>query len=385
MTLTALASSFGHALLPTYKRAEIVIVDGRGAWLKSEDGRDLLDFSSGVAVVNLGHQHPAVKAAVHAQVDGVWHSSNHFWTRPMAELASRLSDKFGGAQVFFCNSGAEANEAVIKYARKSTGRSGIVALNKSFHGRTCGALSITGQPAKRDMFYPLLPDVRFVDANDGDGLAAAIDGSVGLVIMEPIQGEGGVYPLEPQFAALARELATRHGALLAFDEIQTGVGRTGTFFGHEALGVRPDLVSLAKGVANGLPIGCMLVAGEAAGAFGPGDHATTFGGNLVACAAGCATLDALSDEILQNAVAQGTRLAAAVQAMPSVKSVRGRGLMIGVDADRPAAELVAACRDRNLITTVAGTNTLRLSPPLIIGAKEVDFALSVLADVYGDA
>lgn len=378
-------SSYEESLLPTYKRADIFIADGEGAWLIAEDGSRLLDFSSGVAVVNMGHRHPQITAAVHRQVDNVWHSSNHFWTRPMAELASRLSVRFGGAQVFFCNSGAEANEAVIKYARKATGRSGIVALNRSFHGRTCGALSITGQPAKRDMFYPLLPGVRFVEPNDTEALAQAVDETVGLVIMEPIQGEGGVYPLDNGFAQAARSLCDKHGALLAFDEIQTGVGRTGTFFGHEPLGVKPDLVSMAKGVANGLPIGCMLVSHGAAGAFGPGDHATTFGGNLVASAAGCATLDAVTEEVLRNVRERGTRIAKAVSEMPRVKAVRGRGLMIGCETEEPASQYVEACRSRGLVTTAAGANTLRLSPPLIIGDEEESFALAVLADVYGAA
>lgn len=371
----------GSVFVPTYKRSDVTISRGEGAWLFADDGRRLLDFAAGVAVTNMGHNHPAIMPAARAQFDKAWHVSNHFWTEPMVGLARRLITIFSDSQVFFTNSGAEANEAVIKYARKATGRSGIVALHRSFHGRTCGALSVTGQPAKRDMFYPLLPNVTFVEANDAAALREAITSDVGLVIMEPIQGEAGIYPITEEFASVARLRTREVGALLAFDEIQTGMGRTGTFFGHEAFGVRPDLLSIAKGLANGLPMGAMLVANEAGGGFGPGDHATTFGGNPVAAAAGCAVIDALDDRVLANVSERGARIMGKAGAFSKVRNVRGRGLLIGLDLGEPVDAAVRECRNRNLVVTAAGATTLRLSPPLIIGDEEERFALEVLAAV----
>jgi len=356
----------------------MTVASAEGCWLTMADGKKYLDFGAGVAVLNLGHCHPHVKKAAAEQLDRVWHASNHFWNQPMIDLATKLGQKFPRSQFFFCNSGTEANEALIKYARKATGRSGIVALEQSFHGRTCGALSITGQPAKRDIYAPLLPNVKFVPINDIEALRAAVDDTVGLVIMEPVQGEGGVWPVDVEFAKAAREITRKNGSLLAIDEIQCGVGRTGTFFGFERLGVRPDLVSMAKGLGNGMPIGALLVADEAAGGFGPGDHASTFGGNPVACAAASAVLDALTDDVLANCDRQGKKLRAAVSSFKGVKSVRGEGLLIGIELESPAATAVAACRERGLVTTAAGANVVRLSPPLIVNDSEVASALEIL-------
>ncbi len=368
-------------LLPAYARAGVTFERGEGVWLVADDGRRYLDFVAGIAVVGLGHRHPAVSAAAHAQLDRLWHVSNLFWTRPMAELAERLSARFGGAEAFFCNSGAEAIEAALKYARKATGRAGIVALEGSFHGRTLGALSVTGQPAKRAAFEPLVPGVSFARLNDADSLrAACADEPPACIILEPVQGEGGVRPATPEFLVAAGALASDKGALLVLDEIQTGIGRTGTFFAFEQLGVRPALVAVAKGLANGLPIGCLLVADEAAGAFVPGDHASTFGGNPVACAAACAVLDALTDELLTGVRVLGTRLAERLAGLPGVLETRGLGLLVGAELDRPAAEVVAACLERGLLVSSAGERVLRLTPPLTVGADEVDQALIILAE-----
>ncbi len=283
-------------LLPTYARADLTIVRGDGCRVWDSDGREYLDFGGGIAVVSLGHCHPAPLAAAHAQLERLWHVSNLYRTEPAEQLAAALSDRFGGAQSFFCNSGAEAIEAAVKYARKATGKPGVVALEGGFHGRTFGALSVTGQPAKRAPFAPLVPGIRFVSPNDVDALIAAVDDEVGLILLEPILGEGGVVPLDREFVAAAAELAP----LLCFDEVQTGVGRTGSFFAFEQLGVRPDLLTLAKGLANGLPIGALLVADDAAGAFAPGDHGSTFGGNPVSAAAASAVVEAIDDELLAN-------------------------------------------------------------------------------------
>jgi acetylornithine/N-succinyldiaminopimelate aminotransferase len=368
-------------LLPLYARAPVTFERGEGAWLVAEDGRRYLDFLAGIAVVGLGHGHPAVLAAAQSQLGRLWHASNLFWTRPMAELAERLSARFGGAQAFFCNSGAEANEAALKYARRATGRAGIVALENSFHGRTLGALSVTGQPSKRTPFEPLVPGVAFARLNDVESLRAACgDEAPACILLEPVQGEGGIFPATPEFLAAAAALAEETGALLVLDEIQTGVGRTGSFFAFEQLGVRPDVATLAKGLANGLPIGCLLVADEAAGAFRTGDHASTFGGNPVACAAACAVVDALTDELLDGVRTLGARLAAGLAGLDAVVETRGLGLLVGAELDRPAADAVAACLDRGLLVSSAGERVLRLTPPLTVSADEIDRALELLAE-----
>jgi predicted acetylornithine/succinylornithine family transaminase len=371
-------------LLPTYLRAGVTFERGEGVWLESDDGRRYLDFVGGIAVVGLGHRHPAVTAAAHDQLDRLWHASNLYWTTPMAELAERLSARFGGARAFFCNSGAEAIEAALKYARKATGRPGIVALESSFHGRTFGALSVTGQAAKRTAFEPLVPGVAFARLNDSASLrAACAQEPPACILLEPVQGEGGVHEATPEFLADAAALAAETGALLVLDEIQTGVGRTGTFFAFEQLGVRPDLVTLAKSLANGLPIGSLLVADEAAGAFGPGDHASTFGGNPVVCAAACAVLDALTDELLENVRVLGGRLREGLASLPSVGEVRGLGLLVGAELDRPAAEVVAACLEHGLLVSAAGERVVRLTPPLTISPDEVELALVALRRALG--
>ena len=362
-------------VLPVYARADVSFVEGDGCRLRDAGGRRYLDFAAGIAVVGLGHCHPAPLEAARAQLERLWHVSNLYWTEPMAELADRLSARFGGAQAFFCNSGAEANEAAIKFARKATGRSGIVALEGSFHGRTAGALSATGQPGKKEAFEPLVPGISFARLNDDESLVAAARPNTGMILLEPVQGEGGVHPATPEFLQAARLLADELGALLVFDEVQTGLGRTGTFFCFEQAGVRPDLVTLAKGLANGLPIGALLVADGVARGFEPGDHASTFGGNPVCCAAACAVVDAIDDALLANVVDRGSQL---TTALARFGEVRGAGLLIGVDVDRPASEVVADCLEAGLLTTAAGPRTLRLTPPLVVTADEVDEALAIL-------
>ena len=374
---TSPATAGIERLLPTYARADLTLVRGEGCRVWDGDGREYLDFGGGIAVVSLGHCHPAPLAAAHAQLDRLWHVSNLYRTEPAEQLAAALSDRFGGAQAFFCNSGAEAIEAAVKYARKATGKAGVVALEGGFHGRTLGALSVTGQPSKRKPFAPLVPGARFVAPNDVDALLAAVDDEVGLILLEPILGEGGVLPLDAGFVAAAAELRP----LLAFDEIQTGVGRTGTFFAFEQLGVEPDLVTLAKGLANGLPIGALLVADHAAGAFVPGDHGSTFGGNPVSAAAACAVVEAIDDELLANVVERGAELVAGLAQLPGVESVRGRGLLLGAVTAAPAADVVAAARDEGLIVLTAGDNVVRLAPPLTVSAVDVAAALGVLARV----
>jgi predicted acetylornithine/succinylornithine family transaminase len=370
-------------VLPAYARYDVTFVDGDGCRLVADDGRSFLDFAAGIAVVSLGHRHPGPAEAAHAQLDRLWHTSNLYWTEPMLALAGRLSDRFGGAQAFFCNSGAEAVEAAVKYARRATGKPGIVALEGSFHGRTMGALSVTGQPAKHEGFGPLVPGVSFARPNDVESLEAAVSPGTGtaLILMETVIGEGGVLPLEPEFLAAAAEIAREVGALLALDEVQCGVGRSGTFFAFEQAGVRPQLVTLAKGLANGLPIGALLVADDAARGFEPGSHASTFGGNPVACAAACAVVDAVDDELLASVRAAGAHLAAGLGALPGVVATRGLGLLQAAELDRPAGPVVAAALDAGLLLTSAGERTLRLTPPLVVAEHEIDEALAILREV----
>jgi acetylornithine/N-succinyldiaminopimelate aminotransferase len=363
--------------MPVYPRPPVAFVEGEGVWLVDDAGRRYLDFASGIAVVGLGHRHPGPLAAAQAQLERLWHASNLFATEPAAALADRLSERFGGAQAFFCNSGAEAVESALKYARKATGNPGVVALTGSFHGRTLGALSATGQPSKRRAFEPLLQPVRFAQPNDVDSLEAAVGDDTGLVLLEPILGEGGVVPLTRDFLEAAAGL----DALLCLDEIQTGIGRTGTFFAFEQLGVRPDLVTLAKGLANGLPIGCLLVDDAATGAFAVGDHGSTFGGNPISCAAAVAVVDAVDEALLTNVREQGSRLAAGLGALNGVTEVRGAGLLLGAVLDGSASAVAAAALERGLVVITAGESVLRLAPPLVIGAQDVDLALAILEEV----
>ena len=364
-------------LLPTYARADLTIARGEGCRVYDADGREYLDFGGGIAVVSLGHCHEAPLAAARAQLERLWHVSNLYRTEPAEQLAALLSERFGGAHAFFCNSGAEAIEAALKYARKATGKTGVIAVEGGFHGRTLGALSATGQPGKRTPFEPLVPGVRFVQPEDVDALRAAADDDVGLVLVEPILGEGGVVPLSDAFVQTAAELPP----LLCLDEVQTGVGRTGSFFAFEQLGVRPDLVTLAKGLANGLPIGALLVADGSAGAFAPGDHGSTFGGNPVSSAAAAAVVGAIDDDLLANVRERGAQLARGLERMPGVLSVRGRGLLLGAVVEGSAADAVDAARDAGLLVLTAGDHVVRLAPPLTVSASEANEALEILARI----
>ena len=371
------------ALLPTYARADLTIVRGKGCRVWDDEGRAYLDFGAGIAVVGLGHRHPGVTEATHAQLDRLWHASNLYWTEPMLRLAGLLSDRVGGARAFFCNSGAEANEAALKVSRKVTGRSRIVALEGGFHGRTYGALSATGQPGKWEGFGPLVPGFSFARPNEVESLEAAVapGGELAAILLEPVLGEGGVLPLEQGFVRAAAEIAREVGALLCVDEVQAGLGRTGTFFAYEQLGIEPDLVTLAKGLGNGLPIGALLVREGVADAIGPGDHGSTFGGNPVASAAACAVVEAIDDALLANVAARGAQLSAGLEKLSGVREVRGRGLLLAGLLDRDASPVVDECRARGLLVLTAGPDVLRLLPPLVVTEAEVDEALGVLQEV----
>jgi predicted acetylornithine/succinylornithine family transaminase len=364
----------GTPLLPTYARFPVTFVDGEGSWLIADDGERYLDLVAGIAVVGLGHCHPAPLAAARAQIERLWHVSNLYSTEPMEKLARALSDRFGGAHAFFCNSGTEAVEAALKWARKATGKQEFVALEGSFHGRTMGALSITGQPAKRGAFEPLIPGVRFATPST---LAGVVGPQTAAIVLEPILGEGGVHPLALETLQEARALADAHDALLVFDEVQTGMGRTGAFFAWQRFDVRPDAVTLAKGLANGLPIGALLVADDAPTGFVPGDHASTFGGNPVAAAAACAVVEEIDDALLAHVREIGERFRA------ELPGVRGAGLLLGIELGRPAAPVAHAALERNLLVSTAGETTLRLTPALTITAQEAELAIELLRELLG--
>ena len=377
--MTSLLST--GALLPAYARHDVTFVSGDGVWLTDNEGKRYLDLLAGIAVVSLGHCHPAPAGAARRQLDALWHTSNLYSTEPMLRLAELLSGRFGSARSFFCNSGAEAVEAALKWARKATEKPVVVALEGSFHGRTHGALAATGQPGKRAAFEPLAPAVRFAPLNDAQALAATVGRDTGAILIEPVQGEGGIHPASAEFLAAARALADEHGALLVFDEIQCGVGRTGSFFAWEQLGVRPDAVTLAKGLAGGLPIGALLVSDGAPAGFEPGDHGSTFGGNAVVCAAAAAVVETLNESLLVSVRARGEQLAAGLATLPGVVEVRGRGLMLGAELDRSAGPVVAAALAAGLLVGSAGETVLRLTPPLTITGDEVALGLALLEEV----
>jgi predicted acetylornithine/succinylornithine family transaminase len=365
-------------LLPTYARFPVVFVEGDGCWLVDEEGRRYLDLFAGIAVVNIGHCHPAPLEAAQAQLERLWHVSNLYSTEPMERLAFGLSERFGGAHAFFCNSGTESIEAALKWARKVTGRAEFVALEGSFHGRTMGALSVTGQPAKRAAFEPLVPGAVFATP---ETLAGAVGPETAAILIEPILGEGGVRPVPAERLAEARALADEHGAMLIFDEVQTGVGRTGTFFAWQDSGVRPDALTLAKGLANGLPIGALLVSDTAPTGFEPGDHAATFGGNPVSCAAANAVLEVVDDDLLAAVRSKGELLTARLRALPLVSEVRGRGLLLAAQLDRPAQPIAEACLAAGIVVGTAGADSLRICPPLTISDDELEHGLATLEEV----
>ncbi len=368
------------ALQPNYARFDVEFVSGSGCTLVDADGVEYLDLLAGIAVCNVGHCHPRVVEAVREQVGRLIHVSNLFYTEPMARLAERLAARSLGGKVYFANSGAEANEAAIKLARKRRGGGDFVVAHGAFHGRTYGALSATPQESKQAPFAPLVPGFRAVAA---EALAGAVSGATAAVIVEPIQGETGVHPLSAELLAAVRAACDAHGALLIYDEIQTGMGRTGTLWAYEQLGVAPDVMTLAKGLAGGLAIGAMIAAPHCADTFGPGDHGSTFAGGPVACAAANAALDVIDDEeFLARVRRVGERLAEGLRELPGVVSVRGRGLMLAAEVDVDAPALVRrALTEQRLVINATGPTTLRFLPPLVISEEQVDEALRRLADL----
>jgi acetylornithine aminotransferase len=373
------------SLLNNYGTPPITLVSGQGATVVDVDGREYVDLLAGIAVNALGHAHPAVIAAVTKQMSTLGHTSNLAISRPTVELAERLLGLAGrSGRVFFCNSGAEANEAAIKIAR-ATGRTGLIAAEGSFHGRTAGALSITGQASKREPFEPLLPDVTFVAYGDIDATVEAIGDTTSAVFLEPIQGEGGVVVPPPGFLQAAQDVAHEVGALFVVDEVQTGIGRTGDWFAHTEFGLKPDVVTLAKGLGGGLPIGATIAFGDTAKLLGPGSHGSTFGGNPVTAAAALAVLDTIEhDNLLQRVKELSAELTVGLlsEGAALVSAVRGSGLLLGVVLDQPVArELEIAARACGLLINAVRPDVIRIAPPLVL----TDAELAVALERFGQA
>ena len=370
------------------RAAETRIGSGEGARLWDAEGREYLDFFAGIAVCNLGHCHPKVTEAICRQAQTLVHVSNLYYIEPQVKLAALLVRHSFADKWFFCNSGTEANEAAIKLSRRywaaqGTPKPEIISAEQSFHGRTMGALSATGQSRFHLGFEPLLPGFHYVPYNDIRALDSAITDNVGLVLLEPIQGEGGIHVPDPGYLSAVRRLCNERNVLLAFDEVQVGLGRTGRLFAHEHDGVTPDIMTLAKGLGNGVPIGALGCTDAVAEGFAPGAHACTFGGNPLSAAAALATMEVLTEPgFIEQAAETGVyflgMLAALAEDHSAIIQVRGRGLILGVEFDRPVAPLIGALLDAGIVCGPAGPNVLRFLPPLVIGKEEVDCAMAAL-------
>jgi acetylornithine/N-succinyldiaminopimelate aminotransferase len=368
--------------IPTYMRNPVQFVRGEGATLWDEQGNEYLDFLAGISVVNVGHCHPRVVAAIQEQAAKLTHVSNLYYTEQAMRLSAALAESSLGGKVFLCNSGAEANEAAIKLARRHRPAGEIVVLRDAFHGRTYGALSATPQEAKQAPFAPLVPGF-IVCEKQAEAIDAAVGPQTAAVLLEPIQGESGVLPLSEELLQAARAACDREGAVLIFDEIQTGMGRTGTLWAYEQTGVVPDAITTAKALGGGLPIGALVTGEKLADTFQPGDHGSTFAGGPVACATALVALEICSDpDLLSHVVAMGERLAAALEELPFVVSVRGRGLLIGAElnGDVSAIELARrALLEQRLVINATGPSSLRMEPPLIVTEEQIDEAVARLA------
>jgi acetylornithine aminotransferase len=380
----------------TYNRLPLVFVRGEGCTLWDAEGKSYTDFLAGIAVCSLGHAHPDVTEAICRQAGQLVHVSNLFYTVPQIELAARLVENSFADRVFFCNSGAEANEAAIKLARKyfavkgETRRYRIISMKQSFHGRTLGALAATGQRKIQEGYEPLLPGFTYIPYNDARALAESMSPEVCAVMLEPIQGEGGIICPSPGYLAEVRRICDEHGALLIYDEVQTGMGRTGRLFAYEHSGVRPDIMTLAKALGNGLPVGAMLATEQAAAAFTHGSHATTFGGSPVVCAAALAVLKCIQrDNLLEKCRLTGQyfkdRLMSLKDKHAVVKDVRGLGLLLGMELAREGAPVVRACLEKGYIINCIQNNVLRFAPPLIVSTTAVDDLIACLDRVLAEA
>ncbi len=376
MSLSELQSLESAHVMRSYARMPVEFVRGQGALLWDADGQEYLDLLCGISVTNLGHCHPEIVAAIREQAGALMHVSNLFYTEPAMRLAAALAESSLRGKVFFCNSGAEANEAAIKLARKAKPGGGIVVVEGAFHGRTYGALSATPQEDKQAPFAPMLPGFEAVPAR-ADALAAAVDDRTAAVLLEPIQGESGVHVLSEELLSVAQQACEEHGAALIFDEVQCGMGRTGTLWAYEQTGVVPDAITSAKALGGGLPIGALITGPALAEVFAPGDHGSTFAGGLVTAAAALAALRLTRDEALLRGVREkGAMLAEGLAQLPHVASVRGRGLMLACELTVSAPAVARnALLSQRLVVNATGPSTLRLLPPLIVTDDQLEEAL----------
>jgi predicted acetylornithine/succinylornithine family transaminase len=381
MSLVELQELERDSVVPSYARFPVQFVRGEGTRLWDAEGNEYLDFLCGISVTNLGHCHPKIVQVVRGQVGTLMHVGNLFYTEPAMRLSQALADSSLGGKVYLCNSGAEANEAAIKLARKARPQGEVVSVLGAFHGRTYGALSATPQESKQAPFAPLVPGFRAVPA-EPQALAAAIDERTAAVILEPIQGETGVHVLSEELLATARRACEEHGALLVFDEVQCGMGRTGSLWAYQQTGVVPDLLTSAKALGGGLPIGALMTAPAFGDVLAPGDHGSTFAGGPVVASAALVALELTEDPRLLAGVRElGARLAAGVSELPNVLSVRGRGLMLACELEVPAPDLARrALLQERLVLNATGPTTIRLLPPLTVSAAEVDQALARLGN-----
>lgn len=374
------------ALFPTYNRFNVQVKEALGTEVIDVEGKKYLDFGSGIGVCNLGHRHPAVQKAIETQLDNYWHVSNLYKQPIQQEVATLITDNSVGDYVFFSNSGAEANEAAIKLARKATGKEKIITFTQSFHGRTFATMAATGQDKIREGFGPMLEKFEYATFNDIESVKQLIDNNTAAVMLEVVQGEGGVIPAEPSFLTDLMEVCKENKVLVIVDEIQTGIGRTGKRFGYEHYGIEPDIFTLAKGLGNGLPVGAMVASKELGENFGPGTHGSTFGGNPLAMAAAKAVLttmftDPFFAEVEEKATYLAEGLQTEIEPLPVVKNIRQKGLMIGIEIDAPIGEVVTDLIEAGLLTLVAGENVLRLLPPLTVSKTEIDLAIQKINEV----
>jgi len=382
----------GQSLFPTYARYPQAIVKGEGSWLWDSEGNKYLDFMSGIAVTNLGHVPPAVKEALVAQLDSLWHISNLFQIPNQAEAGKLITDNSCADAVFFCNSGAEANEAAIKLARryqqkiKNNGRYEIITFNQSFHGRTLATLTATGQDKVKEGFGPLPAGFKHIPFNDLEALKAAISNETAAIMLEMVQAEGGIHPVEPAFIEAVAQLCKAEGILLIVDEIQTGIGRTGKLFAYEHFGIEPDIFTMAKGLGSGFPVGAMAAKEYLREAFTAGTHGSTFGGTPIATAAVKATLETIVGQgIVAHAAKQGeyliSKLRQELAGNALVNEVRGLGLIVGIECKEPVADLIVKAQQQGLLVITAGPNVIRLLPNLLVSNEEIDQAVAILGKI----
>lgn len=377
---TDLKNRESQAIFQTYARQDVVLARGSGVRVWDRDGKEYLDFVAGIAVNNVGHCHPAVVEAVKKQAELLIHASNLYYTENQVLLAEELKALTGMKRAYFCNSGAESVEAALKLTRRATGKSKIVAAERAFHGRTLGALGTTYKSAYREPFRPL-SEATFVTYNDVEALKAAVTPTTGAVILEPVQGEAGVYVADAEYLRAARQICDDMGALLIFDEVQTGFGRTGKWFGKDHFRVMPDIIALAKALAGGLPMGAMLAAGKAAEAFAKGDHGSTFAGGPLICAAALATIRVIKEEkLVQRSEENGAYLKSQLEKLEP-REIRGLGLMVGLDLETDCKSLVEKALQKGVLLNSTGEKTIRLIPPLVVGKAEIDKVVGVIGEL----